>query len=72
MAEENFKYIIKNKAWNLYLEKATNEIYSPLFQNSIHDEIPFWVKGERHLEVIRSDDKRFKDLTKHLKEISKK
>ena len=67
MAKEEFKYIIKNKAWNLYLQRGEEKIYTPLFNNSIHDKVPSWIsENEPHLEIIRSDSENFKDLTKHL------
>lgn len=69
MGEENFKYIIKNKIHDNYLQTGTGEeiIYTPSIKTAIHKEIPSWIKGcEAHLKVIRSDTQEFKDLTKRL------
>ncbi|MDP3965956.1 MAG: hypothetical protein Q8Q04_00310 [archaeon] len=70
MEKEKFQYLIKNKIWDNYLQKCSEEVYSPVIKTAIHEEVPSWITEEElyRFEIIRSDSQKFKDRAQTLKE----
>lgn len=67
MRETNFRYLIKEKGYDWYLQAGTTASYSSDIGTAIHSELPPHIseEGDYETEVIRSDDPKFKEILEY-------